>query len=85
MLGPVTERERLDQVLEEVVGPLLEVDGGGIEIVDHEEGDVLLRITGALASDPGVDIVRTGLIEPALKAAVGPDLTIRYEGLGARR
>ncbi len=48
----MTLKERVEEALNEV-RPMLEADGGSIEIVDvTEDGKVKLRLTGACSSCP---------------------------------
>ena len=44
-------RQKVEQVLAEI-RPHLEADGGGVELVDIEEGTVKLRLTGACSGCP---------------------------------
>ncbi|MBZ0120754.1 MAG: NifU family protein [Sandaracinaceae bacterium] len=74
----MTRRERIDEVIATVLRPLLEVDGGDIEVVRFEGSVLVLRLTGALLADPGTAYVKRGVIEPAIRAAAG-DLEIAYE------
>ncbi len=78
-LGGVTRRERIEEVVRDVLAPLLEKDGGGIALVSFEGSVVKLRIAGTLLGDPGTNYVKRSVIEPAVKAAAGPDVEIVYE------
>lgn len=75
----MTRKERIEEVVRDVLGPLLAKDGGGIEIVRFEGSVLTLRLTGALHADPGTAYVKRGVIEPAIHAAAGDDLDIVYE------
>ncbi len=75
----MTRRERIEEVLRDVLAPLLERDGGGIELASFEGSVLTVRISGTLVGDPGTNYVKRSVIEPALKSAGGPDLEIVYE------
>lgn len=75
----MTKREKIDDAVETLLSPLLEKDGGGIEVVAFEGSVVTLRLSGALLGCPGTAYVKRGVIEPVLRSAVGPDVEIVYE------
>jgi Fe-S cluster biogenesis protein NfuA len=75
----VTRRERIDEVLRELINPLLARDGGHAEIVRFEGSVLMLRLTGALHGCPGTAYVKRGVIEPAIQAAIGRDVEIVYD------
>jgi Fe-S cluster biogenesis protein NfuA len=79
ILPAVSRKDRIEEVIRDVLSPLLAKDGGGIEIVRCEGSVLTLRLTGALHGDPGATYVKRGVIEPAIKSAAGPDLEIVYE------
>jgi Fe-S cluster biogenesis protein NfuA len=76
-----TLRATLEKTLNEVLRPLLEADGGGIEIVsvDDAKHEVVLRFTGAFAVCPGTPTVREDLVEPLLRARTGSETTFKYQ------
>lgn len=65
--------------MRDVLAPLVERDGGGVELVRFEDDVVVLRISGTLSGDPGSAYVKRSVIEPAVKSAAGPDVDIVYE------
>ena len=75
----MSRTERIESLIRDVLDPLLEKDGGGLELARVEEGVITLRITGALLGCPGTSTVKRGVIEPALRTIVGPDTEIVYE------
>lgn len=79
MLRAVARRDKIDDVVREVLAPLLEKDGGGIAVVRFEGAVLTLRLSGALLGCPGTAYVKRGVIEPAIHAAVGKDVEIVYE------
>lgn len=65
-------REQVEQVLAEI-RPHLEADGGGVELVDIEEGTVKVRLTGACSGCPMRTMTLQNGIERILKEQV-PDV-----------
>jgi NifU-like protein len=68
-------REALDRVLR----PLIEADGGRIDLVSVTEEQVTVRLGDACAGCPGVHYTRAHVIEPLLRQAVGPEVRIEVE------
>jgi Fe-S cluster biogenesis protein NfuA len=57
-------KERVAKVLAEEVAPLLQLDGGGVEVLDVTDGVVRVRLVGACGGCPGtVYAVLMGLEE----------------------
>jgi Fe-S cluster biogenesis protein NfuA len=71
-------REKVEAVVDEVLRPLVEADGGRIEIVAIEDGTVTLRLSGACAGCPGAPYTRTRVVEPALEAALGHPVRVKF-------
>lgn len=72
-------REKIDKLVAEVLSPLLESDGGGLEVVRFEGAVLTLRLSGALLGCPGTPYVKRGVVEPAVRSVAGPDIEIVYE------
>lgn len=72
-------RAALQRVIDEVLGPLLEKDSSGVELVSASEEEVIIQVTGRAAFGVGAEYVRTGIIEPAIRRVVGDDCAIRIE------
>jgi Fe-S cluster biogenesis protein NfuA len=79
MIGAMSRRARIEEVVETVLNPLLEKDGGIAEVVRFEDSVLTLRLTGALHGCPGTAYVKRGVIEPAIARVAGPDVEIVYE------
>ncbi len=63
-------RERVQEVMEEI-RPLLQADGGDVELIDvTAEGVVKVRLTGACGGCPMSQMTLSRGIETRLKAAV---------------
>jgi len=75
----VTRRERLEQMIRDVLAPLLAVDGYGVELVRFDGSVVTLRLSQSLYGDPGSARVKRQVIEPAVRTAAGTDVEIVYE------
>lgn len=63
-----------------MLGPLLEKDGGGLEVVAFEGSVLTLRLHGAFLGCPGTPYVKRQVVEPALRSALGPKVEIVYVG-----
>jgi Fe-S cluster biogenesis protein NfuA len=75
-----SRRDEIQRVVDTILRPLLEVDGGGIDVVElaSDGSSIELALTGALRGDPSASLLKERVIEPALrKAAAGP-LAIKY-------
>ena len=66
-------------MIEEVLRPLLQADGGDVELVALEDEQVVVRTKGEAAFGAGSHYVRVSVIEPAIRAIVGPDMDIVVE------
>ena len=72
-------REAVQQVIDDVLNPLLEKDASSIELLDVREDEVVVRVTGRAAYGVGAEFVRTGVIEPALRKVVGDQCAIHIK------
>ena len=61
--------EKIREAIEKI-RPLLQRDGGDIELVSVEEGVVKVRLRGACAGCPMSQMTLKGVVEQALKEAV---------------
>lgn len=62
-------REKVEAVINEI-RPLLQADGGDIELVEIEGGVVKVRLRGACAGCPGAQMTLKMAVERRLKAQV---------------
>jgi len=62
-------REKVEAVINDI-RPMLQADGGDIELVDVEDGVVKVRLRGACAGCPGAQMTLKMAVERRLKAAV---------------
>jgi Fe-S cluster biogenesis protein NfuA len=58
----------LTELLDDILGPLVQADQGELYIVDLEPHRVALHLRGRFSGCPGNDLVIQHIIEPALKA-----------------
>ena len=72
-------REAVQQVIDDVLNPLLQNDASSIELLDVSESEVVVRVTGRAAFGVGAEFVRTGVIEPALRKVVGDECAIHIK------
>lgn len=73
-LGPV--RERIEAMFQEVLTPLVEADGGGVELVGVRDGLVQVRMLGAYSGCPSVPSLLSGILEPAVRRVLGESATV---------
>jgi Fe-S cluster biogenesis protein NfuA len=67
------EAERL---IERYVRPLVEADGGRIELVSISRGKVVVKLSGTCAGCPGQPYTLEHVIEPVLRRGLGAHLEI---------
>lgn len=60
------------KILEEVLAPLVEADGGQLYVSKLEDESVELHLAGRFAGCPGNEVVSRRIIGPAI-SAVAPD------------
>ena len=73
-------KERVQASVDQVLRPLLEADGGGVELLDVSPKRVSLRLSGKAAYSVGGRYIRTLVIEPLLRKATGvPTLEVVLE------
>jgi Fe-S cluster biogenesis protein NfuA len=63
-------REKIEEIINSKIKPLLKADGGDIELVDVEGGIVKVRLTGACQGCPAAGMTLTMGVERMLKQAV---------------
>ncbi len=67
--GGSTLREKVERVLDKV-RPMLQADGGNVELVDVKDGVVTVRLTGACGGCPMAAITLRQGVERLLKAEI---------------
>jgi NifU-like protein len=69
--------DRIREVLESDVRPVLRRDGGDCELVDVEGNTVLIRFTGSCAGCAFAGMTQVSVVEDTLKKKVLPGLTVK--------
>lgn len=69
-------RGRIEKVLEEVIRPLVEADGGSIELQAVHDDLVVVVLRGTCIGCPGFHYTRHHVVEPALKAVAGGNIRV---------
>ena len=62
-------REKVEEVLAQI-RPMLEADGGGVDLIDVDEGVVKVRLVGACGGCPMRQMTLSGGIERMLKEQI---------------
>jgi len=71
VIGFQAVRERIEALFKEVLTPLVEADGGGMELVEVSDGVVKVRMSGPYRGCPSVPSLLSGVIEPAVRRVLG--------------
>ncbi len=79
MLVELDMQAKLDRVIEDILQPLLEADGGGLEIIEASEHELVLALTGAFRGDPSAPYVQSRVVAPAIRKALGREIPIRWK------
>jgi Fe-S cluster biogenesis protein NfuA len=69
--------KKIQQVLEEV-RPILESDGGGVDIADFDDGNLTLTLLGACSGCPMSSITFGVVVENKLREACGDKIRNIY-------
>jgi Fe-S cluster biogenesis protein NfuA len=77
-----SRRAEVQRVVDTILRPLLEIDGGGIDVVDlaGDGSSIALSLTGALRGDPAASLLKERVIAPALRKAASGEIAIKYVG-----
>jgi Fe-S cluster biogenesis protein NfuA len=67
---------RLQELLRDVLEPLIEADGGHIELVSADAERVVFKLSGSCAGCPGVQYTRGHVIVPVVRKALGTHVEI---------
>ncbi len=70
--------EELTAMVEDVLRPLVRVDGGDVELVAAGEGSVLLRVSGSAAFGPGSERVRQQVLCAGVRKVLG-DVEVAFD------
>ena len=75
-LSPYLFAKRIEEALQQHIIPILERDGGSIEIVDIKGELVYVRLTGACAGCAGANITLKLVVENTLKTEVADNIRV---------
>ena len=74
----VSAETRIREIIEDLLRPLLQADGGDVELISFAPDKVRLHARGTAAFGVGCHYVRGHVIEPAIRQIVSP-VEIEYE------
>ena len=69
--------DELARAIDQLVRPLIEADGGAIELVEFSDDVATVRMSGRCGGCPGAPYTRGGVIEPALSNALGRPIRVK--------
>ena len=69
-------QEKVEAVIAEYIRPLIEADGGQVELVEVTDDRVVIRLSGTCNGCPGQPYTLQRIIEPVIKRAVGSAVTV---------
>ena len=72
----VEKIKRIEKVLEEVIRPQLNMDGGSVELIDVSGMTVKVRLIGMCSGCLAADATLKGFIERTLKEELDPAITV---------
>lgn len=76
-LSNVQRMQRVMTVLDEIIRPRLQQDGGDIELVDITGKEVLVALRGMCTSCPSSLLTIEGFVQQTLRDQVEPDITVK--------
>ena len=76
-LSNIQRMKRVASVLDEIVRPRLNQDGGDIELIDIEGKTVVVALRGMCTSCPSSRLTIEGFVQQTLRDQVEADLTVR--------
>lgn len=81
--------DKIDRVVTDVLQPLLEADGGGIEVLSLDATkhpiELVVHLTGAFRGCPSGPMIQARVLEPAFKKALGKAVRVRLSAIPAKR
>ncbi|MEI6420902.1 MAG: Fe-S cluster assembly protein NifU [Lentisphaerota bacterium] len=67
---------KVQEVIDKEIKPMLEKDGGSIELIDIQGDNVLVRLCGRCATCPASGVTLKNTVEDKLREFVTPELTV---------
>ena len=68
--------DQVNTIVETYLRPLVEADGGTIEVVEVNKAEVIVRLGGKCAGCPGRAYTLQKVLEPALRKALKQPLSV---------
>ncbi len=75
-LSVVQKVIRVQEVIDKEIKPLLESDGGSIELLDIQDNTVVVRLKGRCSSCPTASVTLKNLVEGKLREFISPGLQV---------
>ena len=72
-------RDELSRVVEEILRPLLRLDGADIELLDVHDNEVMVRVHGNAAFGPGAEYIQFDVIDRAIRKVAGDAVKITID------
>ena len=70
-------KDEIVRNVREVLAPLVQADGGEVDLVSVDDAGVSLHLAGRFSGGPGNTLARRRVLEPLIASAVpGADLTV---------
>ena len=69
-------REQAEAVIADVIRPLVEADGGRVELVEVTGNRVVIALSGTCKGCPGQPYTVARVIEPALRRVLGAPVEV---------
>ena len=69
-------QDEAEKLIAEYIRPLVEADGGRIELLEVTATRVIVRLSGTCAGCPGQPYTISRVIEPAIKRVLGPEIEV---------
>ena len=76
-LTPVRKILRIQEIIEKEIKPLLEKDGGSIELIDIDGDVVLVKLAGRCATCPASQVTLKHTVEDKLREFASRSLTVK--------
>jgi Fe-S cluster biogenesis protein NfuA len=73
---PGQVQDKAEAVIAEVIRPLVEADGGKVELVEVTGNRVVIQLSGTCKGCPGQPYTLARVIEPALRRALGAPVEV---------
>jgi Fe-S cluster biogenesis protein NfuA len=61
------QRDPIGKILEEIIAPLVKIDGGELFLVAKDSEAIALHLAGTYAGCPGTTLTSSAIIEPAIR------------------